>query len=184
MNVSGDNYGIETSTPKINISTGEKESSNFDIEIAEDSTYLFKVRLILEKNLTDLCEKTNYNGNKLMQGMIRQLTQCEVINGKTADLISQVINIANRGVHGEIVSNEYIEFIKRVFPELQKQLYKANAQLHYFTCRRCGYFGYSRIENEVPIVNLLMNDFESYISLSVLKLISSIADYLMIFKSV
>lgn len=141
------------STPKIDIST---EAGGF--EIAEESIYLFKVRLMIEKTLTDLCEKTGYNGHKSMIEMMRHLNRCEVINGKTVDLISQIIKIATRGVHGEIVSNEYIDFIKQVFPQLEKQLYEINTQLHYYTCSRCKYSGYSRIENVCPICGFTSDD--------------------------
>lgn len=135
-NTTTDNLSEGHSTPKIDISLEGEVSGNIKFEIAEQSTYLFKIRLILEKALTDLCEKTDYNGHKSMFEMLRHINRRVLINGKTVDLISYIINIANRGVHGEIVSNEYIDFIKRVFPELQKQLYEANTQLHYFTCSR------------------------------------------------
>lgn len=156
--ITADNLGEVSSTPKIDITTDAKVSSNIDSEIAEESTYLFKVRLMLEKTLTDLCDKTGYNGPKLMHEMVRYLTRCEVINGKTVDLINQIIKITNRGVHGEIVSNEYIDFIKQVLPELQKQLNEANNRLHYCICPRCKYSGYSRFENVCPKCGFTSDD--------------------------
>ena len=124
---------------------------NIDFDIDEETVYLFKIRLFLEKILTNLCEKTSYNQHKSIFEMIQHLNRCEIINGKTVDLISQIIKIATRGVHGEIVSKEYIGFIKRVFPELQKQLNQANEKLHYCICPRCKYAGYSRFENVCPM---------------------------------
>lgn len=149
-NVIDDNLIEVSSKPNIGLTTDAKELSNFEFEIAEESTYLFKVRLMLEKTLTDLCEKTGYEGSKSMHEMMRHLIRCELINGKTEDLISQIIKIANRGVHGEIVSKEYIDFIKQVLPELKKQLYEATTRLHYCICPRCKYSGYSRFENVCP----------------------------------
>ncbi|WP_243441431.1 hypothetical protein [Clostridium arbusti] len=157
-NTIDDNLSGAKSKPQNDISTEAGVLSNIDIEITEESIYLFKVRLMIEKTLTDLCEKTGYNGHKSMIEMMRHLNRCEVINVKTVDLISQIIKIANRGVHGEIVSNEYIDFIKRVFPELQKQLYEINTQLHYYTCSRCKYSGYSRIENVCPKCGFTSDD--------------------------
>lgn len=147
--------GLE-SNPQNDISTEPRVQSNIDI--AEESIYLFKVRLMLEKTLTDLCEKTGYNDHKSMVEMIRHLNRCTVIDAKTVDLINQIIKIANRGIHGEIVSNEYIDFIKRVLPELQKQLYEINTQLHYYTCSRCKYSGYSRIKNVCPKCGFTSDD--------------------------
>ena len=149
-NSNDDNSGEVSSTPKTGIKSDDKVPTKFDLEIAEESIYLFKVRVMLEKSLTDLCEKTDYNGRKSMYEMIRHLNRYELINGKTVELINQITKIANRGVHGEIVSKEYIDFIKQVFPELQKQLYEANRQLHYCVCPRCKYSGYSLFENVCP----------------------------------
>lgn len=135
------------STAKINMAPVERFQSNIKFEIAEESTFLFKVRFMLEKTLTDLCEKTNYEGNKSTYEMIRYLIRSELINGKTADMLNQIIKISNRGVHGEIVSNEYINFIKKVLPELQKQLNEININLHYFVCPKCKNYVYSRYNN-------------------------------------
>ena len=148
----------ESSAKKTDITLDAKVPNKFELEIAEEGIYLFKVRLMLEKSLTDLCEKTGYNGHKSMYEMMRHLTRCEVLNGKTAELIDQITKIANRGVHGEIVSKEYIDFIKQVLPELQKQLYETNIQLHYCICPRCKYSGYSRFENVCPQCGFTSDD--------------------------
>ncbi|MGI6586854.1 MAG: TFIIB-type zinc ribbon-containing protein [Lutisporaceae bacterium] len=152
------NLSESSPASKIDIKTDSNRKINIDFEIPEESVYLFKVRLMLEKNLTDLCEKTDYKGPKSMHEMIKHLSRCELIYGKTVYLIKQIINIANRGIHGEIVSNEYIDFIKQVLPELQIQLYEANAQLHYFTCPRCKYSNYSRLENVCPNCGFVSDD--------------------------
>ena len=41
-----------------------------------------------------------------LREMVRYLNQLEVINGRTADLLTEVIKISSRGVHGEIISSE------------------------------------------------------------------------------
>ena len=156
-NSKSDNYG-ETSTIS-NIEESKGVPSDIDFEVTEESIYLFKVRLMLEKILADLCEKTNYNSNKSIHEMVRHLYRCELINCKIVDLINQIIKIANRGVHGEIVSSEYIDFIKKVLPELQKQLNEANTQLHYCNCPRCKYSGYSRFENVCPKCGFTSDEF-------------------------
>ena len=49
--------------------------------------------------------------------MVKMLLKEELISGMTSDLISQVCKIANRGVHGEIVSDEYITFVRETYPK-------------------------------------------------------------------
>lgn len=146
------------STLKFDISTVSEDVSNINFDIAEESIYLFKIRLFLEKTLTDLCEKTGYNEHKSTSGMLKHLNRCEIINGKTAELINQIVKIANRGVHGEIISNEYINFINQVLPELLKQLKEVNSKLYYYVCPRCKSAGYSRFENICPSCGFTSDD--------------------------
>ena len=82
--------------------------------------------------------------------MIRLLNRAEVINGMTCDLIGQVIKITNRGVHGEIVSAEYVTFVEETYPEIMRQLKAASSRLVYITCPKCKYSGYSIYENVCP----------------------------------
>ena len=65
--------------------------------------------------------------------MMQHLKRAEVINGMTCDLISQIIKIANRGVHGEIVSAEYVNFVQETYPEIVRQLKEAYTQINNIT---------------------------------------------------
>ncbi|TWH60198.1 hypothetical protein DesLBE_4618 [Desulfitobacterium sp. LBE] len=156
-NATNDNLSEEGSSQTVELSPDT--FSKFKFDVPQESIYLFKVRLMLEKTLTDLCEKTDYNGRKSMYEMMKHLSRCEILNGKTVDLISQIIKIANRGVHGELISKEYIDFISQVIPELQKQLDEANSRLHYCICPRCKYSGYSRYENACPRCGFMSDDY-------------------------
>ena len=91
----------------------------------DKNVYLFKVRLDIEKTLHEMCEKLGYNGYVTIIKMAGQLNQMHIIDEMTCDLILQVIKIANRGVHGEIVSEEYIEFVEKTHPEIMNRLQKA-----------------------------------------------------------
>jgi hypothetical protein len=144
---------------KIDIPPETKVIEKIKFEISEESTYLFKIRTTIEKALTDLCEKTDYNGHKSIVQMAQHLNRRELIAGNTVELISQITKITNRGIHGEIVSNEYIDFINRVFPALQKQLDEANTRLHYCTCPKCKNFGYSLFENVCPKCGFTSDDY-------------------------
>ena len=83
---------------------------------------------MLEKIISDLCEKTNYSGNKSAINMVRFLNLKELIDGRLADQVLQIIQIANRGIHGEIISEEYLEFITLTVPEVKKQLEKIKSK--------------------------------------------------------
>lgn len=126
----------------------------------DKNVYLFKVRLEIETLLRELCEKTGH-AEKMpipMMRMVYILSKSEVINGMTCDLIGQVIKIANRGVHGEIISDEYITFVQESYPEIVRQLKFASSQLKYMTCPRCKYSGYSSNENMCPRCGYISDD--------------------------
>lgn len=96
---------------------------------ADKNVYLFKIRLDIEKNLREMSERLGYNGNMPIPKMVQQLNHIQVIDGVTCDLILQVNKIATRGVHGEIVSEEYIEFVEKTHPEIMKRLKEAFSQV-------------------------------------------------------
>ena len=56
----------------------------------------------------------------------------------------EVQKITSRGIHGEIVSDEYITFVKTVCPKLLQQLKEISKKIEYIKCLNCGYSGYSK----------------------------------------
>lgn len=112
--------------------------------------YLFKVRLEIETTLYELCEKIGYPDKMPIMKMVQLLNSAEILSGTTCDLINQVCKIANRGVHGEIMSREYVSFVEETYPEIMRQLKDASERLKYITCPRCRYSGYSAYENICP----------------------------------
>lgn len=137
--------GLQQGAPKDAMDVPNKPDEDED-----KSVYLFKVRLGIETALSELAEKLGYNEKMPMTKIVQILYRGEVIDGVTSDLISQAVKIANRGVHGEIVSDEYIDFMKQTYPEIQRQLKEAFTKLHYTVCPKCKYTGYSRYENVCP----------------------------------
>lgn len=124
----------------------------------DKNTLLFKVRLDIEISLRELCEKIGYYDRISTIKMAQVLNHAQVINGPTCDLISQVIKITNRGVHGEIVSAEYVTFVEEAYPEIMRQLKAASSQLVYTTCPKCKYSGYSAYENMCPKCGYIYDD--------------------------
>lgn len=70
--------------------------------------------------------------------MVQFLVREEAIDRNTAGLIREVINIANRGVHGEIIDNDYVQFVKKTYPVIESALNTAYNSLqknrNQFTC--------------------------------------------------
>ena len=93
-------------------------------DIDRQSIYLFKVRLSIETALKELCERYDISDRLPMYKMIQLLLENEIIDHTTFDLINQVIKIANRGVHGELVSSKYVDFVKDTYPEICARLKK------------------------------------------------------------
>lgn len=115
LQTSYSNSGAET---KDSIPKGENKN-----------VYLFKVRLDIETSLREMCEKIGYAERMPIIKMMQLLSRVQVIDRMTCDLINQVNKIANRGVHGEIVSDEYIDFVEKTHPEIMRQLQEASIQV-------------------------------------------------------
>lgn len=129
-----------------------------EIDSTDKSVYLFKVRLGIETELRELCEKLGFSDRVSIMQMVRYLNRTEIVSGATVDLINQVIKIANRGVHGEIVSDKYIAFVEKAHPEIIRQLNDASARLTHTVCPRCHYSGYSIYENVCPQCGYVYDD--------------------------
>lgn len=131
---------------------------NVDDNVTEDSVYLFKVRVGIENKLAELCSKTGYDGRRAVMQMVQHVYRCELIEKVTLDLIMQIIQIANRGVHGEIVSREYVDFVKKNYSHVQSQLSDALDRLHPIACPRCHYVGYAKCGNACPKCGFISDD--------------------------
>lgn len=112
------------SSTKVNDSISKEEDKN---------VYLFKVRLDIETSLREICEKIGHVERMTITIMMKLLNRAEVLNGMTCDLINQVNKIANRGIHGEIVSTEYLDFVEKTYPEIMRQIQDASSRLEYRT---------------------------------------------------
>lgn len=139
-----------------------RTETDLDFKIAEDNIYLFQVRLSLEKQLSALCNMFQYDERRTMYSMAQFLVRHEVIDRKTVDLIREVINIANRGVHGEIIDGDYLQFVKKTYPVIKYTLDKAHDfycnNSYYCECPKCHYQGPSKYSNVCPICGFISDD--------------------------
>lgn len=120
--------------------------------MVDQGIYLFTVRRDMEIALRELCEKAGLtdNFNMTIPRMTQVITKAELISITTHDLIREVNRIANRGVHGEIVSDKYINFVYETFPEIMRQLKEISSQLKPIVCNRCHFTGMTMRENVCP----------------------------------
>lgn len=133
-----------------------------DFNVSDKNIYLFQVRLALEKQLSALCNIFQYGERRSMYSMMQMLVQHEVIDRNTVGLLREIINIANRGVHGEIVDDDYIDFVKKTYPIIKKTLdtaynfYTNNS--YYYECPKCHYQGPSKYSNVCPNCGAVSDD--------------------------
>ena len=111
---------------ELNAKTGEDNFHQLKEELIEDkNVYLFKIRLQIEKSVRELISRLDIPGPTPLSRQLYTLLRMEIISDNTFELAMQILKIANRGVHGEIVSDEYISFVQKTHPELMKQLDEA-----------------------------------------------------------
>lgn len=120
------------------------------LDVSEETMYLFKVRLNLENMISRICEKTGYEGNLVFNNKLNYLSRMGFFDIDTTKTISQIWTIANRGIHGEIVSTEYIDFVKKAIPIIFKKLQNGDQSLNFCVCPYCNYKGYAVFENVCP----------------------------------
>ena len=91
-----------------------------DIKIPEQNLNLFRFRYGIEARLNDalgLIEYTDKNHFSLIQAA-NYLKKQKFLDPNCAELLIQVVRIANRGVHGEIVNEKYFDFASEAYPKI------------------------------------------------------------------
>ena len=91
-----------------------------EITIPASNLELFKMRYEIEIRIREALELIGYTGKNrtsLMQATY-YLTQQGVLDPTSTDLIIQMLRIANRGVHGEIIGQKYMDFASQAYPQI------------------------------------------------------------------
>ena len=145
---------IKKTDDRLSSSTVDKTTNDAE----DDSIYLFKTRLNIESSLRRICDKIGIGQRQSIRTMLSELIRKELLDYETGNLIMKVTSIANRGVHGEIVSDEYIEYVKDKMPQITDQLNSIDSHLFYIVCPKCQYRGYSKYENSCPVCNSVWDD--------------------------
>lgn len=91
-----------------------------EIKIPDQNLELFKIRYGIEAKLNDALGLIGYN-DKNHFSLIQTayyLKKQEFLDPNCAELLIQVVRIANRGVHGEIVGEKYLNFASEAYPKI------------------------------------------------------------------
>lgn len=155
-------------TPSIDEIEKMKEKPNVNglmenLKLPENNLLLFKIRFNLEEKINEVCNNKKYwniLNEKSIPRKIQLLRELGAIDFNLEKLIRQVLTISNRGVHGEVISAEYIEFAQMAYPKIIEKLDFIIQDATYLnSCSRCGYSGYWKIENQCPKCGFVTDDY-------------------------
>ena len=100
--------------------TNKQTEKQDKVNIPAQNLELFKMRYGIETKLYDAMGFIGYNGKNhisLVQSAY-YFSRQGVLDPKCIDLLIQVVRIANRGVHGEIVDQKYFDFASEAYPKI------------------------------------------------------------------
>ena len=98
------------------------EEQDWYKSIEENSALLFKIRYAIESSLRKICREMEIDNRQPTYRVVKELKRKGIIDYDTMDSIMKVTGIANRGIHGEIVSSEYMEYVKEAVPRIFDRL--------------------------------------------------------------
>ena len=98
------------------------EEQDWYKSIDENSALLFKIRYAIESSLRKICREMEIDNRQPTYRVVKELKRKGIIDYDTMDSIMKVTGIANRGIHGEIVSSEYMEYVKEAVPRIFDRL--------------------------------------------------------------
>lgn len=109
------------------ISKNFKGYSNIEsqLDVSQESVFLFKVRATIEKYVDEVFIRGGLQVKKTMiHNKVKILYNKRWIYDNLYNYLIQVIRICNIGVHGEIISKEYIDFVNKSTPFIINELKK------------------------------------------------------------
>ena len=120
-------YGIVPSRQEIEDKKNQTndnliEEQDWYKSIDENSALLFKIRYAIESSLRKICREMEIDNRQPTYRVVKELKRKGIIDYDTMDSIMKVTGIANRGIHGEIVSSEYMEYVKEAVPRIFDRL--------------------------------------------------------------
>ncbi len=132
--------------------------------VSEKQLFLFKTRYALEQSITQLSHLVGIIPSMSMVKTASILRHKGIISSNADILINKVSSICNRGIHGEVVDDEYLDYVRIVLKELEGEFKKAQSQVKdsldgFIVCPRCGYNGSSEYDNQCPKCGLIPDEY-------------------------
>lgn len=131
----------------------ETQENNIYESISKNTIELFKSRFLIEEKFSYIISKYEVKSNRNLKMMSKALLREKLINRRTYEYISKVLAICNRGIHGEIVDQQYVNYVKRILPEILESLSTIRfkeMENTFHECRKCGFNMISDFENKCP----------------------------------
>lgn len=91
-------------------------------DIPNKAIYLFQVRYIIERKLITICELIQYNGSRATIKMLQHIMDIGLLDIDTIQMISDVLRIANRGIHTDDIDDDYIFFVSEIIDHIETKL--------------------------------------------------------------
>ena len=123
----------------------------------DNAQYLFRTRYTLERYLLQFYSRmfdiSSDDSYIRMDRMISALRNEGIIDGVISNALKQVYTICNRGIHGKIISNDHMNFVKKNIKLIYRYIEKTTQRLGYkpfYVCEYCGFAGSDEGDNICP----------------------------------
>ena len=149
-----------------NVDLKQKEESEDSLEVNESNVTLFKIRLNLEKLTDDIIrmlgiENKKYHILESINIILNNYHINEMISKRNLSFFPNnfrdIITICNRAVHGEIISDQYYNYVisswkiyENLFNNIIISLQQNRIERYHILCPTCNYQGNAQIENKCP----------------------------------
>lgn len=118
----------------------------------------------MEKKIEEIAIAEGIEARNALSSVVTILRHRNILSTIIEDKVLKVINICNRGIHGEVVNEEYIDYIKIVMVEITTEFGVAEGRKNtgnegFVVCNRCGYTGSSEYSNHCPKCHFTSDDY-------------------------
>lgn len=145
-----------------NENDSQEKYSNIFGDVSDNAVILFKARYLIEQRVYSIANKYGVDYKKGLNGTSKSLLNAELINSRTYQYISKVLAICNRGIHGEIIDEYYIDYVRKILPEILDGLSVIRFQEMantFHKCKNCGFSRISDFELKCPECGLILDEY-------------------------
>lgn len=167
MNLSNKIYNITQvqenlpSYKKVEVEQEGTDDKEFDqlikSYIPQSNQVSFSVRYILEDLLISISAKFLGKNDRRLSKISSELGIYGILDSTIQEDLNDIFAICNRGIHGEILDERYITYLKVKAPSLIKTLEEISLKDKdsHFTCPVCGWCGFIKENHKCPSCGLV-----------------------------